>query len=96
MSNLFPAWRRVETGNYWRSAPGDDLFRWHVSKKEVGWVHIHTRIDVAGWYWYTVNWEHQTSTSDVRGPFTSPEAAMADCEAAHKDTPRAPERTAQP
>jgi hypothetical protein len=75
----FDQWRSVESGNYWRFDPYVADMRWHVAKR------------ADGWYWYTVLWSASTpsvKTSSEVGPFSSWEAAAADCEVAHRPAAR--------
>ena len=65
-------WYIIENGNLWAKDPNNKLNRWHVVKRDNGWV------------WYTVHYESLTKLSSEFGPFSNPAAAQADCEVAHR------------
>lgn len=69
---------------YWITDPKHHYTRWHVSYNLAG-----TMGSVAGqilteegWYWYVV--DYAGHSNGMVGPFSSAEAAKADCEVAHK------------
>lgn len=68
-------WYIIENGNLWANDPNNELIRWHVAKRDNGWV------------WYTVLYNpSSTIASSEFGPFSNPAAAQADCEVAHRPT----------
>lgn len=68
---------------YWCIDPTRPTMRWHVSYNT---AHTFGTIsgqvlEAEGWYWYTASDDGRRFSSMV-GPFSSAEAAMADCEVA--------------
>ncbi len=65
-------WYIIENGNLWAADPNNERIRWHVVKRDKGWV------------WYIVSYNPHAKLSSEFGPFSNPAAAQADCEVAHR------------
>lgn len=70
---------------YWRIDPNNVQIRWHVSFQKAHTVGSAPGqiLQKDGWYWYTTDYQNYRS-SCMFGPFSSDDAAMADCWVAHR------------
>lgn len=65
---------------FWCVDPSRPRMRWHVSYREAGTQGI---LEADGWCWYAADYQDNRFSS-LFGPFSSAEAARADCETAHR------------
>ncbi len=70
--DVFQVWR-CAAGCYWRLDPHDDRMQWWVVPSDDGWV------------WFSFMHTTSQRTSSLFGPFSSWQAAVADCESVHKE-----------
>jgi hypothetical protein len=73
MNDILQNWDVIQNGNLWRVDPDNKNIRWHVVKRDNGWF----------WYIHEFLAVPPSRTSSEFGPFSSWEAAAADCETAH-------------